>query len=1310
MRASLVFLDALRIKTTVVSPERPFFHPLILDPSEAKVAIVTPPHFTNLDQVSTKRRSALMMAQTGPPPMKAGRLYVNPEEEDQMEISGFRPHTLKTAVVWFFIIITVGLLRLFFYWLPHLFIKATHSRCSLAEATTVLLKDQWKQWFNSTVKTEEQTVPFKNSQTVHQSQTSNESAKQRDGLIRYFICKKIKYIWDKEMKEFTRLRGFDKDRACSFFYQQTGLAYDEQRKRQVLYGINSIRVHVAPIIKILFKEVLSPFYVFQVFSVSVWFADDYTIYASCIVFISGLSIIITIYQTRKMQRALRSTITSSTIVTVCRGGDVYEDISSDDLVPGDVIEVPRHGCMMQCDAVLVSGNCIVNESMLTGESVPVTKTPLPNPLHASSQEAMFDIKKHSRHILFCGTHVIQTRYYGSHKVNAVVLRSGFLTAKGELVRSIMFPKPVDFKFNRDTYWFIGILAFLASLGFIYTLILMVRNGDTVSDIIIRTLDLLTITVPPALPAALSVGIVFAQQRLKKAGIFCISPRGINICGTINVVCFDKTGTLTEDGMKMMAVAPSPKGVFEHEIRNMNRLHNQLIISAMATCHSLTIIDGHVTGDPLDLIMFEAVDWVLEEPGEEETRFDMIVPTIVHPRVRGGNQPMGEDIGVVRQFTFSSSLQRMSVITRNLGANNFDLFVKGAPEMITSLSKAETVPGDFHDVLMAYTQHGYRVIALAWKALPQKLNYAKLQRITREQVEKDLNFLGLLVMENCLKPETTPVIQTLREAAIRNIMVTGDNMLTALSVARECCMVDRTDRIVLVQAYPPQDDNTSPEIEFVFADEMEKKYSKDSIALQLDNDRFHFALTGKSWAVIRQHFPDLMSKIVVKGTVFARMGPEQKAQLVESLQALDYFVGMCGDGANDCGALKTAHAGISLSEAEASVASPFTSKKPTIECVPNVIRQGRAALVTSFGIFKFMACYSLTQFISVLLLYWIGANLTDTDFLIIDLFIVTTLSITFGRTGPCEELVKELPPFSLIAAAPIMSILAQIAIQLATQVYCFLHVLRQPWFVPYIDNEDDNYVSYENSAVFLVSSYQYITLAVAFSKGAPFRKPIFSNYLFLMNIAICLVGCLWVTIQPPQGLADIIELLVFPSIPYAMVHVGIALFNCLLSILVETYVMDNTSLQGSCRNFLKHSLPSAQTKYAAIEEDIAGNPSWPPVSQSAVSLAVVFQRLDSAHHVPKDLNTAPGKEILEDLIEDSDSETRSIKSLSGVTPGHTQNAAASYTQRQLSTEGGHHNTEQFETPLLSDGAANSSGGIDNPVVTSFDDNGRYTTFL
>lgn len=68
-----------------------------------------------------------------------------------------------------------------------------------------------------------------------------------------------------------------------------------------------------------------------------------------------------------------------------------------------------------------------------------------------------------------------------------------------------------------------------------------------------------------------------------------------------------------------------------------------------------------------------------------------------------------------------------------------------------------------------------------------------------------------------------------------------------------------------------------------------------------------------------------------------MSPDQKTQLIDILQHLDYSVGMCGDGANDCGALKTAHAGIALCEAEASVAAPFTSKTPNITCVPIAIR-------------------------------------------------------------------------------------------------------------------------------------------------------------------------------------------------------------------------------------------------------------------------------------------------------------------------------------------------------------------------------------
>lgn len=125
---------------------------------------------------------------------------------------------------------------------------------------------------------------------------------------------------------------------------------------------------------------------------------------------------------------------------------------------------------------------------------------------------------------------------------------------------------------------------------------------------------------------------------------------------------------------------------------------------------------------------------------------------------------------------------------------------------------------------------------------------------------------------------------------------------------------------------------------------------------------------------------------MRTTIFARFQPDQKTQLVTSLQKLDYVVSMVGDGANDCGvikhfffvyspvftvnfqALKAAHVGVSLSEAEASVAAPFTSSVQNISCLVLLMLEGRCALVTSFAAFKYMALYSLIQFFTILILY------------------------------------------------------------------------------------------------------------------------------------------------------------------------------------------------------------------------------------------------------------------------------------------------------------------------------------------------------
>lgn len=102
--------------------------------------------------------------------------------------------------------------------------------------------------------------------------------------------------------------------------------------------------------------------------------------------------------------------------------------------------------------------------------MPVTKTPMPN-----CSTLMYVEKEHSRHTLFCGTQVIQTRYYGHERVYAVVIRTSFSTAKGNLVRSILYPPPVDFKFERDSYKFVQMLAIFAACGVLYTIISKVSN-------------------------------------------------------------------------------------------------------------------------------------------------------------------------------------------------------------------------------------------------------------------------------------------------------------------------------------------------------------------------------------------------------------------------------------------------------------------------------------------------------------------------------------------------------------------------------------------------------------------------------------------------------------------------------------------------------------------------------------------------------------------------------------------------------------------------------------------------------------------
>ena len=621
-------------------------------------------------------------------------------------------------------------------------------------------------------------------------------------------------------------------------------------------------------------------------------------------------------------------------VCVYRDGEWVNGITSAQLVPGDVFQIDEKS-QVPCDCVLLSGAVVVNESALTGEAMPIRKFAIPDDNNVYDMEGSGKVNT-----LYAGTLVSQVMPaidedgVSQEKVYALVLRTGISSEKGILIRKILFPSPVSFIFDEHIKVAIGILLVWGLVAFCLTLYLMGRGNITSWY---YGVFIMSEIFSPLLPAAFTINQSVCAARLRKKHILCIDLPRINLSGKVRIFCFDKTGTLTREGLEFYGSVASP----EFDQRITDPIHMEpLLAMGIATCHAVTKVEDQFIGNPVDIESYHAMQWELI-PTTSSDHLDSLMP----PK---GSKNTDIPVHVIRRCEFVHARASQSVAVLDTSNNHVHVYLKGSFERVKYLSTKSSIPNNYDAVSAKHAQEGCYVLALAHRNLGKlgvDITMEQIKTMSRDDLEIGCNFIGFVLFRNMLKDDTTDAISQLKEGDVRPVMITGDTALTGIFIARQCGMIEPDQTVLLGDLvngqmvwYNVDTGNNVDDVDAAINDDPRENHKK----------LIELALTGRAFEFLTAR--NMMRSYLLFTRVFARMTPNDKVACVQ-LHMEKGVTAMCGDGGNDCGALRAAHVGMALSEAEASMVSPFsTSNRSIMQCV-ELLKQGRAALATSFSNYK-----------------------------------------------------------------------------------------------------------------------------------------------------------------------------------------------------------------------------------------------------------------------------------------------------------------------------------------------------------------------
>ncbi|WIV18146.1 calcium-translocating P-type ATPase, SERCA-type [Paenibacillus polygoni] len=643
---------------------------------------------------------------------------------------------------------------------------------------------------------------------------------------------------------------------------QLGLTKDEAANRQKKSGPNELSEGkgISPIT--LFLNQFKDFMVLVLVGATLLsgllgeYLDAITIIA--IILLNGILGFIQEFRAERSLSALKKL--SAPTSKVLRDGKV-EQIPAKNLVPGDIIFLESGDRVPADIRFITTSNCDVEESALTGESVPVGK-------HSNAIEQedlpLGDLKN----VGFMGTMVTRGTAKG------VVIRTGMDTEMGKIADLIQNTEAQETPLQHRLEQLGKILIIVSLVLTVLVVVAGILHGQPAIGMFLAGVSLAVAAIPEGLPAIVTIALALGVQRMIKRKAIVRKLPSVETLGSASVICSDKTGTLTQNKMtvtdvwqggrqlKVTGEGYKPVGhitLQDHVIDLKNDQSLRRLLQVSSLCNNALIEEVPVT-DTRNKKSNEETEWILKGDPTEGALVTLASKLGMSPQSLSGLYERAQE------FPFDSERKLMSVLMKHQGGRL--IFTKGAPDVLIKecayiLWDDKVIPFTSairQQVIQAnekMASSALRVLGMAYREVRPE------EQVDDEcKAESQLVFVGLAGMIDPPRKEARDAIATCRRAGIKTVMITGDHSLTAEAIAHQLGILPRGGKV----------------------------------------------MTGQQ---LTQFSDDDLDKEVDQIYVYARVSPEHKLRIVKSLQRKGHVVAMTGDGVNDAPAIKAADIGIAM---------------------------------------------------------------------------------------------------------------------------------------------------------------------------------------------------------------------------------------------------------------------------------------------------------------------------------------------------------------------------------------------------------------